>query len=106
MVTRYNPSGAVWDFNSSSGIVGVSDAPQGIQVGFIENFGVISQTLTGFVPGSNYTLSFEMAQRPGQATPENFDVEMNFQVIASIASTITNYVLEKIPLRQRLRPNP
>jgi starvation-inducible outer membrane lipoprotein len=80
---QYNPSGAAWMFTGSaavtngSGIVannsalGNPGAPQGVQAAFIREQGVISQTLNGFTPGLNYTLTYAAAQRPGSAQSWN-----------------------------------
>ena len=63
-----SPADASWTF-SSSGIAanGSSynnpNAPQGTQAAYLQQYGTIAQTLTGFTPGTNYTLSYSAAQR-------------------------------------------
>ena len=73
---RYNPSGAAWTFmhassDEGSGLVangsdfGNPPAPAGRQAAFIQAHGSFAQTLTGFSPGTQYTLTFAAAQRSG-----------------------------------------
>jgi hypothetical protein len=71
----YNPSGSFWTFSGSSGngsgIVangsGFSNpnAPEGTQAAFLQSYGTINQTLSGFVPGTSYTITYSAAQRSG-----------------------------------------
>jgi hypothetical protein len=72
---EYNPTGAVWTFCGSSpdgsGLLANGsafsnpNAPLGTQAGFIEEHGMILQTLSGFSPGTNYTFTYSAAQRSG-----------------------------------------
>lgn len=92
---QYNPSGAVWTFSGAtdngSGLIangsGFSNpnAPEGTQAAFVQRLGTISQTFSGFVPGSNYTIRFAAAQRPGsnQHGGQSWDVKIDGNVIAS-----------------------
>jgi len=67
--------GAVWTFSggtdNGSGLLangsGFSNpnAPEGTQAAFVQKYGTLSQTISGFSPGTTYTMSFSAAQRPG-----------------------------------------
>jgi hypothetical protein len=74
--SSYNPSGATWSFqaksgNSGSGIAanGSSIArynglvPEGTQVAFLQGGGTFGQTISGFVAGGTYRVTFKAAQR-------------------------------------------
>jgi hypothetical protein len=87
---QYNPSGGSWTFTSQSGAngsgitannslfsTGNPNVPQGIQSAFLQGLGSISQTLSGFVPGLKYNLTFAAAQR---ATYQNGGQTWNVQV--------------------------
>jgi autotransporter-associated beta strand protein len=75
----YTPAGAIWtfssDFNGDSGsgiaangsVFGNPNAPQGTQAALLQSYSSISQTLTGFAPGTNYTITYSAAQRSGTA---------------------------------------
>ncbi|MEK7951627.1 hypothetical protein WKV53_14010 [Luteolibacter sp. Y139] len=74
----YNPSGGFWTFsaqsgNNGSGIVangsgfGNPNAPHGSQAGFVQALGTITQTISGFVPGTTYVINYAAAQRGGAA---------------------------------------
>ncbi len=66
----YNPGGTAWTFSSGSGVsgngsgftTGNPSAPEGVQVGFVQINGTISQTIDGFSEGT-YTFDFLSAQR-------------------------------------------
>ena len=70
---QFNPAGALWTFSAtnggSAGIAGNGsvynnpNAPEGSQAAYIQTYGTISQTLTGFIPGTNYTITYSAAQR-------------------------------------------
>lgn len=83
---QYSPPGASWTF-SSSGIAANGsgfnnpNAPQGTQAGLVQFTGSLSQALTGFVPGTNYTINYSAAQRPGNQ--QTWDVKIDGTVIAS-----------------------
>lgn len=80
----YNPTGTAWNFSGDAGIsgnnsaftFGTDNAPQGKQVGFIQNKGSISQAISGFSGGS-YTFQFAAIQRQPVF---GFDYQ-NFQVL-------------------------
>jgi len=88
----YNPSGpgVGWTFSGNSGIsgngsafnVGNPNAPEGVQVGFVQGIGFFSQAVSGFAAGT-YAFSFDAAQRHsgggGQTNGYPTDLQ-NFQV--------------------------
>jgi len=90
---QYAPSGASWGFmdldGDGSGLLangsafGNPNAPEGGQAAFLQSFGQISQTLSGFAPGTNYTLTYLAAQRTGgsQHGGETWNVMIDDAVI-------------------------
>ncbi len=88
---QYNLSGGSWTFGGSpgngSGIVANGsgfnnpDVPQGGQAAFVQGDGTISQTISGLVPGTIYTITFSAAQRPGNA--QTWNVKIDNAVIGS-----------------------
>jgi hypothetical protein len=88
---QYNPSGGLWTFSGAtgngSGLVangsafGNPNAPQGVQAAFLQKYGAISQAISGFTPGANYTISFFAAERFNNA--QSWNVTVNGVVIAS-----------------------
>ena len=86
---QYNPSGGSWAFRGASpngsGIVANGsgfnnpNVPQGGQAAFVQEYGTISQAISGLVPGTNYTITFSAAQRPGNA--QTWNVKMDNAVI-------------------------
>ncbi len=99
----YNPSGGFWIFGGSagsgSGIVangsGFSNpnAPEGSQAAFVQSYGAVSQTLSGFTPGSSYTITYSAAQRPGQDQHggESWDVTIDNHPIKNNAPGLASY---------------
>ena len=99
----YNPSGAIWTFNGvagdGSGILangsgfGNPNAPDGTQAAFIQSYGTITQTLSGFVPGTNYVITYSAAQRSGsgQHGGESWNVTIDGNVIQSNVPGGTSY---------------
>ena len=97
----YNPAGGSWAFSggspSGSGILangsgfGNPGAPLGTQAAFIQEYGTISQTLTGFTPGKTYTLSYSAAQRTANAGGESWNVKIDSNVIQSNSPGSTGY---------------
>ena len=88
----YTPTNAFWNFSGTnagygSGLIangsgfGNPNAPDGIQAAFVQSNGVISQVLSGFIPGTNYTLTFYAAERSGNA--QTWNVTIDGAVIAS-----------------------
>lgn len=93
---QYNPTGGGWTFSGSpgsgSGLAGNgsgfnnANAPDGTQASFVQQFGTITQTLSGFTPGRTYTLGYFAAQRPGNQGGQTWDVKINGTVIQSNAA--------------------
>src|SRR5882724_4239500 len=117
---QYHPTGSGWTFGPNSGfdsnnnIVGGSGitgnnsgftssnpaAPEGAQVAFLQggsaNF--ISQSLSGFQAGVNYTISFQAAQRGNfNAGGEDFDVYLDSTFLATFNPASTSYALLSTP---------
>ena len=90
---EYNPGGGSWTFSGNgarptgSGLCGNGSAfgnpkaPQGTQAAFLQATGTISQAISGFIPGTSYTVTFSAAQRPGNA--QTWNVKMDDAVIGS-----------------------
>ena len=84
---QYDPPGGSWSFSGNgnsptgSGLCGNGgafsnpNAPQGTQAAFLQGTGTISQTISGLVPGTNYTMTFSAAQRPGNAQTWNVNID-------------------------------
>lgn len=106
----FNPSGGSWTFspqgNGASGISangsgytsGNPDAPQGLQVGFIQGTNKIAQTINGFVPGVTYAITFSAANRgrSGYTTPQIWDVQIDGVTKATFSNapiTYTDYTV-------------
>jgi len=105
---QYNPLGASWTFTGSgdsgagitannSGFTSFnSPAPQGVQAGFVQSQGSLSQTLLGFIPGATYQITFAAAERAGpyQNGREAWNVQIDGNAIASFnpPADATNYV--------------
>jgi len=106
---QYNPSGASWTFtpqsgNNGSGITANGslfnssnpNAPEGVQVAFLQSTSTISQAISGFVPGAKYTVTFSAAQRAGQFQHggQTWSLKLDNSVIASYSApaTATSYV--------------
>ena len=100
----YGPSGGAWTFSDSvggngSGITangsafGNPSAPQGTQAALLQSYGSISQTLSGFSPGTNYTITYSAAQRSGSAQHggESWNVVIDNTVIKTNAPGSTGY---------------
>jgi hypothetical protein len=102
-----NPKGANvgWNFTGSAGIAGQGSiytnnnpAPVGTQVGFIENTGSISQSVT-LMPNRAYAVSFLVAQRRldnGSINSQTLQVKVGNIVIGDFSPTQTvdgSYVL-------------
>ena len=102
---QYNPAGASWVFFNNGGIAGNgslisdynSDAPEGTQVGIVQNYNGLAG---GFYQdfsvstGENINFSFSAAQRadpqPAQGI-QSFDVLLDGNVIASFDNLPTDY---------------
>jgi alpha-L-rhamnosidase len=103
---QYDPTNATWVFSGASpngsGLIangsgfGNPPAPDGVQAAFVQSYGTISQTLSGFVPRTNYTVSYYAAQRSGanQNGGESWNVLIDGAVIQTNqpgATSYTNY---------------
>ncbi|HEV2329882.1 MAG TPA: DUF642 domain-containing protein, partial [Verrucomicrobiae bacterium] len=98
---QYNPSGASWTFSGASpdgsGLIangsafGNPNAPEGVQAAFVQEYGTITQTISGFIPGTNYTISFLAAERPGDS--QSWNVTVDGSVVGSFnpGSSATSY---------------
>lgn len=110
---QYNPSGASWTFTPSSGSGGSGitpngtlfnssnpNAPEGSQVAFLQSTSTVAQSISGFVPGATYAVTFSAAQRASsqstqyQQNQQTWDLKVDNTVIASYApsATATSYV--------------
>ena len=98
---QYAPSGASWSFtalsgSSGSGITangsaftsGNPNAPQGVQVAFLQGTATISQTLAGLIAGAIYQVTFAAAQRNniyGLQMGQTWQVQVNGTPIGAYA---------------------
>ena len=100
---QYNPSGGSWTFGgvagNGSGLVangsafGNPNAPAGSQAAFVQGYGKFSQMLSGFVPGTVYSITYSAAQRSGAAQHggESWDLTIDGNVIRSNSPGTTGY---------------
>ncbi len=95
----YNPSGGSWTFtaNGSAGGSGISTngstftsgnyaAPQGTQAAMLQKSATIAQAVSGFTPGTTYTIKFLAAQRQnksGGQAGETFELRLDDAALAS-----------------------
>jgi hypothetical protein len=102
---QYDPLGGPWTFNGASpngsGLVangsgfGNPNAPgANTQAAFLQEDGSASQTLRGFVPGVNYTITFSAAERNGYN--QSWNVQIDNRIIGSFnpgsaATAYTDY---------------
>jgi fibronectin type 3 domain-containing protein len=96
---QYNPSGASWTFAALSGSNGSGitangsgftssngNAPQGVQAAFLQGTASISQSISGLVTGTVYTVTFSAAQRvTSNNGGQTWKVTMNGTTLASYA---------------------
>ncbi len=88
---QYNPSGAPWAFSGASpngsGIVANGsafsnpNAPEGIQAAFVQEYGTMTQTVSGLTPGALYMITFRAAERPGNS--QSWNVTVNGTAVGS-----------------------
>ena len=104
---QYKPAGGSWAFTAQSGTTGSGlaanrsaftaanpNAPNGVQVAFLQGLGTITQTLSGFVPGTSYGITFSAAQRGTYNNGgQTWNVMIGNTVIGSFspAASATNY---------------
>jgi hypothetical protein len=105
---QYNPSGGAWTFTAQSGANGSGiaangsaftssnpNAPDGVQVAFLQGIATISQVIPNFVPGTSNTISFYAAQRAIYNNGgQTWSLKINNVAIANFApaATATSYV--------------
>jgi hypothetical protein len=73
--------------------------PQGSQAAFVQGTGTFSQSISGLVPGINYTITFSAAQRPGNA--QTWNVKMDDTVIGRFKETGLTIVNDDVTARFR-----
>jgi hypothetical protein len=100
---QYNPSGTPWTFNSLSGLNGSGitgngsgftaqnpNAPEGVQVGFVQGTSQISQSVS--LPAGSYAVNFDAAQRvQWQSGDQKFNVLVDGKVVGTIDPANGNY---------------
>ena len=92
---QYSPTGSDWTFSNGAGIAANGsaftsnnpNAPQGMQVAFLQQTGSIRQTIS-FVAGS-YQISFRAAQR--KKNNEDFQILIDGQVIGTFTPDGSKY---------------
>jgi hypothetical protein len=93
------PSGSAWTFTGSAGLSGNAsgftsgnpNAPQGSQVAFIQESGIVSQVVNTAAAGP-YVISFSAAQRGNNgASNETVAVEVDGTVVGSVTPVGTSY---------------
>jgi hypothetical protein len=103
---QYAPTGGYWAFTGASGngsglIANGSgfsnpNAPEGVQAAFVQAHGTVSQVISGFIPGTNYTITFSAAQRPpgNQNGGESWNVTIDGTTIKSFnpGAAATSYI--------------
>lgn len=91
---QYQPTGASWDFSAGAAIAGNGsgftasnpNAPLGSQVAVLQGTGTVGQSLSGFVVGATYRVTFSAAQRAGMGqTGQTWQVKVGSTAIASFA---------------------
>ncbi len=98
----YNPSGGSWTFSGNSGVAANHSgftsanplAPEGVQVAFLQKTCLVSQAVSGFTPGTPYSVLCSAAQRQYGTLGQTWDVTVDGAAIASFAPPLsaTNYV--------------
>ena len=99
----YGTTGASWAFLGSSGISnnnsgftdGNPDAPQGDQVGILQENGSFSQTISGFASGKSYDMTFYAAQRDGYPQ-QSISVQLGGLSLGTFVPENTTYQLFRI----------
>ncbi len=94
---QYDPAGSPWTFTGHAGISGNSsnftsgspNAPEGVQVAFLQNTGSASESIS-FQPGT-YMVTFDAAQRENISSNQTVEVLIDGNVVSSITPSGTNY---------------
>ncbi|HEX8911892.1 MAG TPA: hypothetical protein VF796_06000, partial [Humisphaera sp.] len=94
----YNPTDGNWAFAGTAGVAGGASAftaanpaaPQAAQVAFLQTTGSISQLVDGWQAGT-YQLSFQAAQRAGNAAAQDLQVLVDGQVVGTFTPAGTGY---------------
>ena len=96
---QYRPVGTPWTFTGGAGVAGNGsgftagnpNAPEGTQVGFLQQTGSFSQAVTGLAAGT-YQLSFSAAQRANfQASRQDFRVLVDGVAVGTFTPSGTGY---------------
>jgi fibronectin type 3 domain-containing protein len=90
---QYNPTGTSWTIDSGGGISANNsaftasnpNAPEGVQIAFIQGNGVVRQTISGFNAGVTYTLRFQAAQRNMSQPGQTWNAQIDGVSIATFA---------------------
>ncbi|HTD68262.1 MAG TPA: PA14 domain-containing protein, partial [Candidatus Limnocylindria bacterium] len=91
---QYAPSGATWALVNGGGMSGNGsgftgnnpNAPEGVQVAFIQGSGRISQTIAGFSADVTYTITFSAAQRNmGGSSGQTWNIEIDSVSVGAFA---------------------
>ena len=91
---QYAPGGATWTLSNGGGIsangsgftLDNPNAPEGVQVAFIQGSGRIFQTVGGFSAGVTYTITFSAAQRNmGGSAGQTWNVQIGGVVVGTFA---------------------
>ena len=98
----YDPTGTPWTFAGQSGVsgngsgftAGNAGAPQGKQVAFVQNQGVISQSVSNWAAGS-YAIAFQLAQRANYGSTQTLQVLVDGAVVGTFTPTPGSYQLVK-----------
>jgi hypothetical protein len=94
-----DPAGTPWAYSGNAGVAGNDSgftagnppAPEGTQVGFLQQGGSFSQTVAGWAAGS-YVITFDAAQRSnGQASQQDFEVLVDGIVVGMFTPASTAY---------------
>jgi fibronectin type 3 domain-containing protein len=105
---QYNPIGGAWSFTAQSGANGSGiaanasaftsanpNAPDGVQVAFLQGIATISQVISNLVTGTSNSITFFAAQRAVYVNGgQTWSLKINNVTVASFApaATATNYV--------------
>ncbi len=96
----YDPTGSPWSFTGQAGITANNSAfssanppaPQGSQAAFLQNNGLISQSIANWAAGS-YAITFNATQRANYGTSlQDFQVLVDGTVVATFKPTGTTYL--------------